>query len=274
MINLELLERSLRAEAQPILERNEHRQRYIVFDIEYAYDREGQRRADLHAAHIDGDAGNDNADRPREVRWPFHRIVCISALSFDVSNHGSIKVNAFETWSKPEMTEAAIVKAFAAFVEESDAVMPVTWGGEYKDIPAMLAVAMREGFALPSCLSAGLWRHQRLDLCDGLRMRAKPVHLNEYAHAQGLPAKLMAPWELGEAAERGKWSAIREHCECDVIVTAMLLDRWLLATGLVTGNRTDLDTLIADAVAEARPYRPQLLAAIAGFTSPPLASAA
>ena len=48
------------------------------------------------------------------------------------------------------------------------------------------------------------WQHARLDLSDQLRSKAKAPHLNEYAHAQGLPAKLMAPWELGEAAERGK----------------------------------------------------------------------
>jgi len=55
---------------------------------------------------------------------------------------------------------------------------------------------------------------------------------------------------------------MREHCECDVTVTAMLLVRWLVATGIVKGERLALDRQIADAAAEACPYRPRLMAAI------------
>ena len=84
----------------------------------------------------------------------------------------------------------------------------------------------------------------------------------------------MAPWELGEAAERGKWTAIREHCECDVTVTAMLLARWLLATGVIRAERAAIDARIADAVATSRPYRPALLQALTGFVSAPVAKAA
>ena len=185
-----------------------------------------------------------------------------------------IAVEAFEAWSKPGMTEAGIVNTFAGFIDQSGNAAPITWGGEYKDLPRMLAVAMREGFTLPSSLANGHWPHGRIDLCDLLRGRAKPVHLNGYAHAQVLPAKIMAPWQLGEAAAKGSWVAMREHCECDVTVTAMLLVRWLVATGIVKGERLALDRQIADAAAEARPYRPRLMAAIEGFTRPALAAAA
>ena len=54
----------------------------------------------------------------------------------------------------------------------------------------------------------------------------------------------------------------------------MLLVRWLLATGRVKGERMKFDREIADAMAQARPYRPKLMAAIDGFTSPALAVAA
>ncbi|PZO70440.1 MAG: hypothetical protein DI636_05675 [Pelagerythrobacter marensis] len=71
------------------------------------------------------------------------------------------------------------------------------------------------------------------------------------------------PWpsvkRSGTVAER-----IREHRECDVAVTAMLL-RWLVVTGELRADRMRLDALIADSVARLRPYRPQLLAALAGF---------
>jgi len=50
--------------------------------------------------------------------------------------------------------------------------------------------------------------------------------------------------------------------------------RRMLATGKVKGDRLTLDRKIADAVAEARPYRPRLMAAIEGFTSPALTVAA
>ena len=277
MTDLVELEARLQADANVILDRNLLSRRYVVFDIEYVYDREGQHRADRHAADPRGTTvetkPGKTTKRKTETRWPFHRIACISAMSLMVSPTG-ITVEMCETLSRPELTEGEIVQAFAEFVEGSAGAVLTTWGGEYKDLPAILAVAMREGFALPSSLANGLWRHNRLDLCDLLRGRAKPVHLNEYAHAQGLPAKLMAPWQLGEAAEKGAWVALREHCECDVTVTAMLLVRWLLATGKVKGERFALDRQIVDAVAEARPYRPRLMAAIEGFTSPALAVAA
>ncbi|PZU13698.1 MAG: hypothetical protein DI591_12955 [Citromicrobium sp.] len=260
MTDLDLLEARLLADASAIFNRAQNSRRFLVFDIEYLYDREGQHRADRHAADPRKIACDQAADRVSsanendklEVKWPFHRIGCISAMTLAVVPTSGIAVESFETWSRPEMT----------------------WGGEFKDIPALLAVAMREGLALPSSLSGGHWQHARLDLSDQLRSKAKAPHLNEYSHAQGLPAKLMAPWELGEAAERGKWTAIREHCECDVTVTAMLLARWLLATGIIRANRAAIDTRIADAVAAARPYRPALLQALSGFVSAPVAKAA
>jgi len=269
MTDLVTLEARLQADANAILDRNLSSRRYVVFDIEYAYDREGQYRADRHATNSGGITNTEKF----VVKWPFHRIACISAMTLLTSPTG-VAAEAFETWSKPEMTEAEIVQAFAGFVERSGNAVPTTWGGEYKDLPAILAVAMREGFALPSSLANGPWRHNRMDLCDLLRGRAKPVHLNEYAHAQVLPAKILAPWELGEASEKGRWVDLREHCKCDVSMTAMLLVRWLLTTGAVQGDRLALDRQIADAVAEARPYRPRLMAAIEGFTSPTLAVAA
>jgi len=57
-------------------------------------------------------------------------------------------------------------------------------------------------------------------------------------------------------------------------MTTMLLVRWLLATGRVKGERMKFDRENADAMAQARPYRPKLMAAIDGFTSPALAVAA
>lgn len=276
MTDLDQLEARLLADASAILNRAQNSRRFLVFDVEYLYDREGQRRADRHAAdprkRDRADSGNDN-DKD-EVTWPFHRIGCISVMTLAVVPTSGIAVESFETWSRPEMTEADVVRGFAGFIEASGNAMPVTWGGEFKDVPAMLAVAMRDGFALPASLSGGHWQHTRLDLSDQLRSKAKAPHLNEYAHAQGLPAKLMAPWELGEAAERGKWTAIREHCECDVTVTAMLLARWLLTTGIIRAERAAIDASIADAVAASRPYRPVLLQALAGFVSAPVAKAA
>ncbi|WP_199504774.1 hypothetical protein [Qipengyuania sp. YIM B01966] len=276
MTDLDLFEARLLADASAILDRAKNSRRFLVFDVEYLYDRDGQRRADRHAADPGkrdlADSGNDTGKD--DVTWPFHRIGCISAMTLAVVPAGGIAVESFDTWSRPEMTEADVVRGFASFVEASGEAMPVTWGGEFKDVPAMLAVAMRQGFALPASLSGGHWQHARLDLSDQLRSKAKAPHLNEYAHAQDLPAKLMAPWELGEAAERGKWTAIREHCECDVTVTAMLLARWLLATGIIRAERAAIDTRIADAVATSRPYRPALLQALSGIVSAPVANAA
>ena len=277
MTDLVTLEARLQADANAILDRNLSSRRYVVFDIEYVYDREGQHRADRHAADPRSTAVETKPGKTKkakaETRWPFHRIACISAMTL-VATPSGIAVETCETWSRPELTEGEIVQAFAEFVESSAGAVLTTWGGECKDLPVILSVAVREGFALPSSLANGFWLRDRLDLCDLLRVKAEGVHLNEYAHAQGLPAKIMAPWQLGEAAEKGSWVALREHCECDVTVTAMLLVRWLLATGRVKGERLALERKIADAMAEARSYRPKLMAAIDGFTSPALPAAA
>lgn len=277
MTDLVMLEARLQADANAILDRNVSSRRYVVFDIEYVYDREGQHRADRHAADPRGITVETKPRKTKKgkakTRWPFHRIACISALTLMVSPT-AIAVEVFETWSRPELTEGEIVQAFAEFVEGSAGAVLTTWGGECKDLPVILSVAIREGFALPPSLANGFWLRDRLDLNDVLRVKAEGVHLNEYAHAQALPAKIMAPWQLGEAAEKGSWVALREHCECDVTVTAMLLERWLLAIGKVKGDRLALDRQIADAVAKARPYRPRLMAAIEGFTSPAFAAAA
>ncbi|KZY56331.1 hypothetical protein A3736_08665 [Erythrobacter sp. HI0063] len=277
MTDLVTLEARLQADANAILDRNLSSRPYVIFDIEYVYDREGQHRADRHAADPRGTTvetkPGKTKKRKTETRWPFHRIACISAMTLMVLPTG-IAVENCETWSRPELTEGEIVQAFAEFVEGSTGAILTTWGGECKDLPVILSVAIREGFALPSSLANGFWLRERLDLCDLLRVKAESVHLNEYAHAQALPAKIMAPWQLGEAAEKGSWVALREHCECDVTVTTMLLVRWLLATGRVKGERMKFDREIADAMAQARPYRPKLMAAIDGFTSPALAVAA
>lgn len=204
---------------------------------------------------------------PNNVRWPFHRMGCIVAMAIAVLPSGTVEVEALETWSRPEMTEAAIVGAFGDFVAARPGAQPVTWGGECKDLPALLALAMREGIALPPSVGDPHWKHVRIDLCTLLCGKAKNVHLNEYAHAQGLPAKLLTKRELGQAAERGRWSAVRQHCEVDVTIEAMLLVRWLLATGHLNGRRATVDAAIVDKVAQLRPYRPELLEAIAGFGS-------
>ncbi|MXO74744.1 hypothetical protein GRI40_05855 [Altererythrobacter aerius] len=265
MQNLEHLEARLQGEAKAFTARRTSPRRYIVFDIEYVYDRVGQERADRHAG--EQQAVNDNAGDAFKVRWPFHRVGCIVALAIAVLPSGTVEVEALKTWSRPEMTEAALVQAFSAFVAARPGAMPVTWGGECKDLPSLLAIAMREGIALPPSVGDPHWKHGRIDLCTLLCGKAKNVHLNEYAHAQGLPAKLMTKRELGKVAERGRWSAVRQHCEVDVTIEAMVLVRWLLATGQLKGTRAAVDAAIVDRVSQLRPYRPELLQAIAGFGS-------
>ena len=274
VIDSHMLEARLQAEADAFRARGQRHKRYVIFDVEYRYDREGQRRADRHAAGARGCPDNDDGDPKFEVRWPFHRIGCIAAMALSVPTSGMPMVETLETWSRPEMTETEIVRAFSAFLGARSEAVPVTWGGEYKDLPAILSIAMREGLTLPIALAGAHWTHGRLDLCSLLTGKAKPPHLNEYAHAQGQPAKLMAPWELGEAAERGRWAAVREHCECDVTVTTMLLTRWLLTTGKLTGDRSAIEAAIVDAVARMRHYRPRLIEAIKTFGTPRLDLAA
>ena len=261
--NLKHLKARLEAEASAFVSRRSTSRQYVVFDIEYLYDRVGQKRADRHAA--EPNAVNDNPAAAFKVRWPFHRIVCIVAMAIAVGPYGTVTIEALNTWSRAKLTEAGIIQAFSDFLAARCGAVPVTWGGENKDLPAILAVAMRDGIALSSCISDPHWKHSRIDLCSLLCGQAEKVHLNEYAHAQGLPAKLLTPRALGEAAEGRHWPAVGEHCEVDVTITAMLLVRWLLATGHLKESRSALDAAIADTVAQLRPYRPQLLETLAGF---------
>ena len=128
MTDLTLLEARLQADAKVFLKRTRPHGRYVVFDIEYHYDREGQRRADRHAADPRGAASNDNADANSEVRWPFHRIGCIAAMALAVLPGGTVEIESLVTWSRPEMSEAEIVRALAAFVAARGDATPVAWG--------------------------------------------------------------------------------------------------------------------------------------------------
>lgn len=216
---------------------------YIVFDLEYLFDREG------YARFMQGEP----ADTKRSILWPFKHVVAASALVLRVgSDEGErrLSLERFQTFGRPEHDEREIVRRLFALIDDEPDAAVVTWGGAAMDLPVLRAAALTHGFRLPPQLH-GPARHYRqperrhLDLGISLKGDAPYVHLAEIALRTGIPAKMaMAANEVGHAAERGKWSVVKEQAEADTVTTALLLSRHLISIGAVDMTTWGTDSAV------------------------------
>lgn len=216
---------------------------YIVFDLEFIFDREG------HARFMQ----DEPVGTTRSILWPFKHVVTASAMVVRVtSDEGErrLSVERFQTFGRPEQDEREIVGRLFGMIEDEPHAVVVTWGGAAMDLPVLRAAALNHGLRLPTQLH-GSARHYRqperrhLDLGISLKGDAKYVHLAEIALRIGVPTKMaMGANEVGAAAERGKWSLVKEQAEADTITTALLLGRHLISIGAVDSTAWGTDSAI------------------------------
>ncbi|MBX9898094.1 MAG: 3'-5' exonuclease [Qipengyuania sp.] len=219
--------------------------RYIVYDAEYSWDR---------AAH-DAYKVTEGKDAEQDTRWPFHRIAAVSWLTLTFHSGEAIPtVGDSIVMTAEDTSEEEMVAAFFDALKLIPSARLVTWGGEVKDLAVLRRCAASYDRLLPPQLfDLSPYAQERLDLCSEVSVRAKPVHLPEYAMAVGVPAKPSPSKSIGALVENGRWPEVRDQVLADVLATAMLAIRHLTSRGEITCNRHDTQLAIAEAASTALP---------------------
>lgn len=197
--------------------------RFVIFDLEYLADRHLYDRY----RRIDPD--------PASCRWPFRRVVSVSAMSVSV-NDGVWEVEDFRSFVGPD--ERQLVQAFFDWVIERPLHRAVTWSGAAEDLNILKTAALEFGLTLPRQLRQNerdRLGFMHLDLA--LIMKAGSgthVHQLEFAVRLGLPGKMagsagQVPYRVAE----GNLKAVAWISQCDVLLTACLLASHLVTLGQV-----------------------------------------
>lgn len=227
---------------------------YAVIDLEYLFDREA------HARYLEG----EREDAKPKIRWPFRHVVAASIMLLRVTGDAGgrqLEVVQFRTFGRPEQSEHEIVGSLFDQLLEHPSATVVTWGGEGQDLAVLRAAALAHGLRLPAQLHAKAIHYRQpprrhLDLAIAVKGNAEYVHLAELAMRASIPCKVkMKAHEVGKAAERGRWSEVKEQAEIDVIATALMLGRFLFATGEIDGSAWSADAAIGYSVLRSHFYR-------------------
>lgn len=227
---------------------------YAVIDLEFLFDREA------HARYMDREEEGANP----KIRWPFRHVVAAAAMIIrTVGEEGGrkLEVERFRTFGRPEMSECEILQAlFDLMWDYPDATL-MTWGGDFADVAILRAGALTHGLRLPPQLHPRTGRRPQahpghIDLSNVIREKSVPCHMTEVAARLGIPCKTgLKAHEVGLAAERGRWSQVKEQAEIDVIAAALILGRLLFSIGKIDGSAWSADAEIGYAVLRSHSYR-------------------
>lgn len=219
--------------------------RLIIADFEYAYDR---------GAYADY-ARNEEKGGRSDIRWPFHRLAAASWIVLRFDRQADIPlIEECTVLANDEADERAIlVRFFAALLQFPDAVL-VTWGGEFKDLAVLRRSAGEFGLLLPHQLrDLHPYSRLRLDVCQAVTGKAKPVHLPEFAMGTRIPCKPAPSKDIGPLVEQGEWASVREQCFADVLTTCVIALRHLHTHGEIACHPQRSLAEIAEAAIKAMP---------------------
>jgi len=219
--------------------------RLIVCDFEYLYNR---------SAYA-GYAVSEGKSGRTDLRWPFHRIAAASWMVLRFDPDGDVPVvEECVVIANDESDERAIVmRFFDALQRYPDAVL-TTWGGEYKDLAVLRKCAGEFGLLLPDQLrDLNPYAYARLDLCQAVTGKAKPVHLPEYAMGASIPAKPSPSKCIGPMVEQGKWREVRDQCLADVLTACVVALRHLHSQGVIACHPQRSLEVLAEAARRTAP---------------------
>lgn len=220
----------------------------IVCDFEYLYDR---------SAYA-GYAVSEGKSGRTDLRWPFHRIAAASwmVLRFDPDGDVPVVEECVVIANDESDERATVMRIFEALQRYPDAVL-TTWGGEFKDLAVLRKCAGEFGLLLPDQLrDLNPYAYARLDLCQAVTGKAKPVHLPEYAMGAHIPCKPSPSKEIGPMVEQGKWREVRDQCLADVLTACVIALRHLHAYGVIACHPQRSLEVLAEAAGRAAPASP------------------
>ena len=160
-------------------------------------------------------------------------LVAIALWAIEIDALGRVSTEALQSWTLKECGDEGtlVASAFAFMRQHADHVL-VTWGGLAMDCQVLQLAAITADLELPRQLAEAQgprWRDLRqLDLGLALKGSGKTWHhMSEVLLRAGVPVALL----LGKAdpdirPDRIEWERLRQHCEADVLFTAMALVAW------------------------------------------------
>lgn len=165
-------------------------------------------------------------------------LVAIAMWAIEVDALGRVTTGDIKSWTLEECGDEAglLERAFACMRQYGDHVL-VTWGGLAVDCQILQLAAISADLELPRQLAetqGPRWKDLRqIDLGLALKGSGKTWHhMSEVLLRMGVPVGLF----LGKAdpdirPDRIEWDQMRQHCEADVLFTAMALVAWLRLQG-------------------------------------------
>lgn len=199
-------------------------------------------------------------------------LVAIAMWPIEIDPLGRVTTGSLISWTLEEVGDEGqlVANAFAFMRQHADHVL-VTWGGLAMDCQLLQLAAITADLQLPHQLAEAQgprWRDLRqVDL--GLAMKGSGKtwhHLSEVLLRSNIPVGLL----LGKAdpdirPERIEWNQLRQHCETDVLLTAMALVAWLRLQGTAFLRIPGAHLALLEAFLRARPtaFRASLLRRLA-----------
>lgn len=223
-------------------------QKYLIIDTESVWDRY------LREAYESIDKNSEDA------RIGCRKLVAISIWTVEFDVVGRLSTGSLQTWlAKDGQTEADILRsAFKAMRQYPEHVL-VGHGSIAHDCQILMLGAMSADLELPRQLQPAegpRWRDLR-HIDTGLRMKGGGKtwhHLSEVLLRLGLPAALL----IGKVDPQVRdgdvpWDQLAEHCEKDVLFTAMVLTALLRLDGEVPVSIMDMHLVLCEAFLRRRP---------------------
>ncbi|MEO6928980.1 MAG: 3'-5' exonuclease [Casimicrobiaceae bacterium] len=224
----------------------------LVFDIETVPDVEGIRRLNaIDATLPDAEVHAWFAQQRRAATGsdfaPIHlqKVVAIACV---LRRNDDLRV-----WSvgEPDQTEADLIRRFFEGVEKFTPQL-VSWNGGGFDLPVLHHRALIQGVAAPrywdwgdedrdfkynNYLSRYHTRHiDLMDVLAGFQPRAS-AGLDAMAKLCGFAGKIgVGGAEVANAVADGRIDEVRSYCECDVMNTYLLFQRFRMLRGELTAG--------------------------------------
>lgn len=189
----------------------------------------------------------------------YHRVACISYATVSILRAAdgteSYRIDRFGSGGEPGWDEARLLSGFWRLFDAGD-YRVVTWNGRKFDCAVLRLRALIHGIAVPCwhlrgdkwANYASRWSGWHLDVMEALSDHGATtaMGLDETSAMLGLPGKIGNGAGVEELVSTGRWKALRDYCEVDVLNTYSAYLRWAWYSGLSTaiGHDASVDDLV------------------------------